>query len=132
MKSCTSWIAIVVGVIGLVALVFGIMLIPQASSARQEIASEIAPVKIAEVDAKYDAVKVKQVAMMQQEEPQIQAGKAAPSVMYTYLTVQRTSLGLAKANIGLTDFVKTCGIINIILGIGLILAGVVLFKKAKA
>lgn len=131
MKGYMRWIAIVVAVIGLVVLVFGIMLIPQSSSAKKEIASEIQPVKLEEVNAKYDAVKVKQVAIMQQEEPQIQAGKAAPSAMYIYLTGQRTSLGLAKSNIGLTGLVQTIGIINIILGVGVILAGVVLFKKSR-
>jgi len=132
MNTWKRGIAIVVAVLGVVCLVFGVIFITQASSAEQEIASEIQPMKIAEVDAKYEAVKIKQMALAMTEEPQIQAGKAAPSAMYNYLTVQRTSLGLAKANIGLAGFVRTSGIIDIIVGLGLILAGVGLFKRGQS
>jgi hypothetical protein len=124
--------AIIIAVLGVVGLVFGIMFITQASSAEQEIANEIQPLTIAQVDAKYEAVKTNQMALAMTEEPQIQAGQAAPSAMYNYLTVQRTSLGLAKTNIGLAGFVRTSGIIDIIVGLGLILAGVGLFRKARA
>jgi len=129
MNTFTRWSAIVVAVIGVVSLVFGIIFIPQASSAEQEIADSIAPLTIAEVDAKYEAVKTSQQALAAAEEPGIQAGTAAPSATYNYLTIQRTSLGLAKANIGFAAFVRTSGIIHIIVGLGLILAGVGLFKK---
>ena len=123
--------AIIIAVLGVVGLVFGIMFITQASSAEQEIANEIQPLTIAEVDAKYEAVKTTQMALAMTEEPQIQAGQAEPSAMYNYLTVQRTSLGLARANIGLAGFVRASGIIDIIVGLGLILAGVGLFKKVQ-
>jgi len=108
------------------------MFITQASSAEQEIANEIQPLTIAQVDAKYEAVKTNQMALAMTEEPNIQAGKAAPSAMYNYLTAQRTSLGLARTNIGLTGFVRTSGIIGIIIGVGLILAGLGLFKKGQS
>ncbi len=124
--------AISVIVLGLAGLVFGILFIAQASSAEQAIADEIAPLTIAEVDPSYDAVKTKQMALAMTEEPQIQAGQAAPSTMYNYLTVQMASLGLAKTNIGITGVVRTSGIINIIVGLGLILAGVGLFKKGRS
>jgi hypothetical protein len=52
--------------------------------------------------------------------------------MYNYLTVQRTGLGLARANIGLVGFIRMAGIINIILGVGLVLVGVAAPAKAKA
>ena len=132
MNTCKRGSAIVVAVLGVVCLVFGIIFITQAGSAEQEIANEIQPLIIAEVDAKYEAVKTKQMALAMTEEPQIQAGQAAPSAMYNYLTVQRTSLGLARTNIGLAGFVRTSGIIDIIVGLGLILAGVGLFRKARA
>ena len=131
MSTCIRWSAIVVAVIGVVSLIFGVIFIIQAGSAEQEIADEIQPLTIAEVDAKYDAVKAQQQAQAATEEPGIQARTAAPSTTYNYLTVQRTSLGLAKANIGLAGFVRTSGIINIIVGLGLILAGVGLFKKGR-
>ena len=132
MNTFTRWSALVVAVLGVVSLVFGIIFITQASSAEREIANEIQPLKIAEVDAKYEVVKTNQTGLARTEEPQIQAGTAAPSAMYNYLTIQRTSLGLARANIGLAGFVRTSGIIDIIVGLGLILAGVGLFRKSRA
>lgn len=132
MNTFTRLGAIAVTVLGLAGLVFGILFIAQASSAEQAIADEIAPLTIAEVDPSYDAVKTNQVALAMTEEPQIQAGEAAPSTMYNYLTVQRTSLGLAKTNIELVGLVRTIGIINIIVGLGLILAGVGLFKQSRS
>ena len=132
MNTYTRWSAIVVAVLGVVCFVFGIIFITQASSGEQEIADELQPLKIAEVDAKYEEVKTNQMALAATEEPQIQAGTAAPSTTYNYLTVQRSSLGLARANIGLAGFVRTSGIIDIIVGLGLILAGVGLFKKSQS
>jgi len=132
MNTFTRLSAIAVTVLGLAGLVFGILFIAQASSAEQAIADEIAPLTIAEVDPSYDAIKTKQMALAMTEEPQIQAGEAAPSTMYNYLTVQRASLGLAKTNIELVGFVRTIGIINIIVGLGLILAGVGLFKQSRS
>jgi len=132
MNTFTRLSAIAVIVLGVVGLVFGILFITQASSAEQAIADEIQPLTIAEVDPSYEAVKTNQMALAMTEEPQIQAGEAVPSTTYNYLTVQRASLGLAKSNIGLAAFVRTSGIINIIVGLGLILAGVGLFKQARS
>jgi hypothetical protein len=125
-------IAVIVIILGLAALVFGILFIPQASSGEQEIADSVAPLKLSEVDAKYDAVAAKYDAMKAAEEPKIQAGQAAPSVTYDYLSAQRALLGLAKANIGTTKFVRLNGIIDIIVGLGLILAGVGLLRKIQS
>ena len=132
MNTFTRLSATAVTVLGLAGLVFGILFIAQASSAEQAITDEIQPLTIAEVDPSYDAVKIKQVALAMTEEPQIQTGEAAPSTMYNYLTVQRASLGLAKTNIELVGFVRTIGIINIIVGLGLSLAGVGLFKQSRS
>ena len=132
MNTCTRWSAIVVAVLGVVCLVFGIIFITQAGSSEKEIAESIQPITLTELDAKYEAVKTSQMAIMAAEEPNIQAGQAAPSAMYNYLTIQRTSLGLARTNIGLAGFVRTSGIIGIIVGLGLILAGVGLFKKSRS
>ena len=132
MNTCIRWSAIVVVVLGVVGLVFGIIFITQAGSSEKEIAESIQPITLTELDAKYEAVKTNQMAIRAAEEPNIQAGQAAPSAMYNYLTIQRTSLGLARTNIGLAEFVRTSGIINIIVGLGLILAGVGLFKKSRS
>ncbi len=132
MNTCTRWSAIVVAVLGVVVLVFGIVFIIQAGSSEKEIAESIQPITLTELDAKYEAVKAKQMDIRAAEEPNIQAETAAPSTMYNYLTVQRTALGLARTNVGLAAFVRTSGIIDIIVGLGLILAGVGLFKKSRS
>lgn len=124
--------AIVILILGVASLAFGVLFVTEASSAEQEIADSIQPLPIAEVDARYDAVKESQMALRMVEEPEIQAGKAAPSAMYNYLTIQRTALGLTLSQIGLVSFTRTSGIINVILGLGLILAGAGLLKKARA
>jgi hypothetical protein len=51
--------------------------------------------------------------------------------MYNYLSSQRALLGLAKSNVGLSGFVMMSGTVDIILGIGLALIGVVLYMKPK-
>jgi uncharacterized membrane protein len=125
-------LGIIVIILGLAALVLGILFIPQASSAEKEIEESIAPLKINEVDAKYDAVAAKYTQIKTAEEPNIQKGTAAPSDMYNYLSAQRALLGLAKSNIGTAKFVRTCGIINIVAGLGLVLAGLALVMKKSA
>ena len=125
-------IAIVVLLLGVASLAFGVLFITEASSAEQEVADSLQPLPLADLDAKYETVKASQMALRTAEEPGIQAGTAAPSAMYNYLTIQRTSLGLARSNVGLAAFTRTSGIINIILGVGLILAGVGLLKKGQS
>ena len=125
-------IAIIIAILGLAVFVFGILFVAQAGSAEKEIATEIQPVTIAEVNAKYDAVKAKQLALAATEEPLIQTGKAAPSAIYVYLSGQRTSLALAKSNIGVAKFVRTSGTVNILLGLGVFLAGVWLLRKSQS
>ena len=124
--------SIVVSLVGVVALVFGIIFITQAGSSAQEVADSIQPVTLAELDGTYETVKAKQIAIRAAEEPQLQAGTAAPSSTYNYLTIQRSSLGLARTNVGLAGFVRTSGILDILVGIGLVLAGVGLFKHSQS
>ena len=124
--------SIVVSLVGVAALVFGIIFITQAGSSAQEVADSIQPVTLAELDGRYEAVKVQQMATRAAEEPQIQAGTAAPSSTYNYLTIQRTALGLARTNVGLAALVRTNGILDILVGIGLVLAGVGLFKHSQS
>ena len=125
-------IAIIVVILGLASLVIGILFITQAASAKQEVADLIAPITLDELDAKYDAVKAKADAAKANEEPQIQAGQAAPSAMYNYLSVQRTSLGLARSNVGTADAVRVNGLVDICVGLGLVLAGLGFLRKAQA
>jgi len=124
--------SLIIIAIGAVSLVFGIIFIVQSGSAKQQIADDIAPLTIDQVDAKYDAVVAQQNTMRAAEEPKIQAGQAAPSSMYNYLTIQRTSLGLARTNIGLVGFTRMTGIIDIVVGVGLLFTGMFLMQKKAA
>jgi hypothetical protein len=125
-------IAIIVMILGLASLADGGVFIMQASSAEKEIAESIQPLKLADVDSRYEDVKAKQTAIKMAEEPQIQAGQAQPSAMYNYLTIQRTGLGKTRAEIGMASFTRMSGTINVIVGAGLILAGVGLLRKPSA
>jgi len=125
-------LAVIVIILGLAALVFGILFIPQASSAEKQIADSVAPLTLDQVDAKYDAVAVKYDALKAAEEPQIQAKTAAPTINYVYLSAQRALLGLAKSNIGTAKFVRLNGLIDILVGLGLVLAGFVLLRKSQS
>jgi hypothetical protein len=95
--------------LGIASVAFGIVFIAQAASGTKWIADDIRPIDIKDVDAKYEAVSLNQEKLMAAEEPNIQAGKAAPSAMYNYLTAQRTGLGLARTNIGLVGFTRMAG-----------------------
>ncbi len=122
---------LLVSVIGIATLVFGIIFIFQSNSAKQQVADDIAPVTLEQLNAQYDAVSANQKAIMQAEEPNIRAGKAQPSAMYTYLTTQKTGLGLAKANVGNADLIVTMGIIDIIIGLGLAIGGGLSLARAR-
>ncbi len=124
--------AVIVVILGLASLVMGILFVTQSASAKDKVAESIAPLPLAQLDAKYDEVKAKQAQVKMAEEPKIQAGQAQPSATYNYLTIQKTGLGLARANVGTADFVLTTGIIDIILGLGLILAGLGILRKAQS
>ena len=116
-------ISIIVAILGLASLVFGVLFIVQAGSADKTLAEELKPLMTSEVNAKYDAVTPKQRGIMAQEEPKIQAGQALPSDMYNYLSAQRASLGLAKANLGTASFVRMSGMVDAVLGLALVLGG---------
>jgi hypothetical protein len=123
-------IAIIVILLGIASLVIGIIFLPQASSGEKEIADSVAPLTLDQVDAKYDAVSANYDKYKANEEPQIQAGQAAPSAMYNYLSAQRALLGLARANIGTAKAVRMNGIVDIIVGVGLVLSGLAISRKS--
>ena len=108
--------AIVVIAVGLACLVFGIMFIMQAGSSEQKVADEIQPLQLSEVNATYGQVSAALAAA--RDPAEIQS-----------LTMQKTSLGLAKANIGTIKFVKNSGIVDIIVGAGLVVIGAGLIKR---
>jgi hypothetical protein len=122
-------LAVIIIILGLASLVLGIMFIPQANSANNEIATQVLPLKLSQVDEKYDAVTAAFNKQMAAEEPNIQAGKAMPSDIYNYYAAQRALLGLAKANMGTVKAVRTMGIVDIVVGLGLVVGGFVLLRK---
>jgi hypothetical protein len=112
------FLALLVVILGIAALVFGIIFFPQASDAKQKVVDAlIAPVTLDNLDATYDAVNA-QFKAMAQTDP-----------MYIPTLAKRTSLGLAKTNVGTAKFVNTMGIVNIIVGVGLMLGGCALWMR---
>jgi hypothetical protein len=122
---------IIVALIVVAILVMGIVFMAQANTGKKTVADEISPVTLSNLNAQYNNVEAAQEKQMAAEEPGIQAGQAAPSAMYNYLSAQRALLGLAKSNVATSGFVMMSGTIDIILGIGLALIGVVLYMKPK-
>lgn len=110
-------VALVTLILGLAAMVFGVILIFQAGSGQQEIIDSIAPLTIDKVEPMYDQVSA-QITQVPQTDPN-----------YLGVALQKTSLGLAKANIGTVKAVRMNGIVDIIVGMGLVLTGIALFKK---
>lgn len=122
-------LSVIVVFLGLASLVVGILFTINSGSAENEVSESIAPLPLDQLDARYDAVKTNQLAMAAQEGAAIQNGQA-PSEMYSWLTLQRTSLGLARSNVGLAQLTRTLGILNIIIGAGLVLTGIVALRRA--
>ena len=126
------WMALIVVLLGVVSLVLGVALMGSAGSAKGQLAEDLKPLlTLDQVQARYDSVKPKQIAVAQAEEPNIQAGKAAPSTLYTYLTVSRAGLGLTRASLGLISLVRITGIMSLVSGIALVLAGLGLYKVGR-
>lgn len=110
-------LGVIIVILGVASLVFGILFIPQSSSAKQEVADSIAPLTLDKLDATYDQIDA--------------AVKQLPQTDPNYLAnfAKRTSLGLARTNVGTAKMAMTNGIIDIIVGLGLVLTGFVLFRK---
>jgi cytochrome c biogenesis factor len=123
-------VSILVAVLGVFVLALGVIFMTQAGSAEKTIADEIQPLKVADVNATYDNVKAKQMQLAQKEGANIQAGN--PSSTYTFLTLQRTSLGLTRSNLGVAQFTRTAGIVNIVLGAGVLLLAIMMLIRRKS
>jgi predicted PurR-regulated permease PerM len=116
-------LALVVVILGIAALVFGILFIPQASQAKQKVADSLtAPITLDTLDATYDQICGAY--------DQLKAsGMPSSDPQYVMVLGQRTSLGLAKSNVGVAKVLQTMGIVNIIIGAGLVLAGCALMMR---
>ena len=60
----------------------------------------------------------------------MKASGAPPSVEFNYVYGNKVGLGLARANAGTASAVRINGIIDIMLGLGVILAGLAILRKA--
>ena len=125
-------IAIIVAILGLATFVYGILFVAQAGSVETEVANSIAPLTLDQVDAKYNTVAAQYDVKKAAEEPKIQAKQGEASATYNYLSAQRALLGLSKTNIGMAKLVRTSGTVDIILGLGMFLAGVWLLRKSQS
>ena len=116
-------LGIIVIILGIATLVFGIMFIPQASDAKQKVADSLTSgVTLDNLDATYDQING--------AFDQLKAGGMPSSdPQYVMVLGQRTSLGLAKSNVGVAKVLQTMGIVNIIAGVGLVLAGCALMMR---
>jgi hypothetical protein len=116
--------AVIIVILGLAGLVFGILFITQAASGEQEVADSIAPLPLDQLDAQYDAVTA--------QYNQMKEAGAPPSTDFNYLYGNKVGLGLARANVGTARFVRTTGVIDIVLGLGLVLAGLGMLRKVQS
>jgi hypothetical protein len=121
------FLGLLVIILGIAAIVFGILFIPQASNTKQEVADSLtSPVTLDNLDATYD-----QIAGAYDQLKA--AGMPSSDPQYVMVLGQRTSLGLARNSVGLAKFLNTMGMVNIIVGVGLVLAGcAVMMKKNSA
>jgi predicted PurR-regulated permease PerM len=116
-------LALLVVILGIAVLVFGIIFIPQASEAKQKVADSLTSgVTLDNLDDKYDQINGAY--------DQLKAsGMPSNDPQYVMVLGQRTSLGLAKSNVGVARVLNTLGIVNIIAGAGLVFAGCVLIMR---
>jgi predicted PurR-regulated permease PerM len=117
-------ISVIVAILGLAVLVFGILFIVQASSGEKEVADSIAPLPLEKLDAQYDALK--------SQYNQMKDSGAPVDANFNNLLSNKIGMGLARANVGTAALVRTSGIIDIILGLGLVLAGLALYRNQSA
>jgi hypothetical protein len=113
--------AIIIVIMGLASLVFGILYVTQAASAENEVAESIAPLPLDQLDDSYDQIKA--------AIKQIEDAGGTPELS---MKLQKTGLGLARANAGTARSVRVNGVVDICVGLGLVLAGLALLRKAEA
>ncbi len=118
-------IAIIIAILGLAGLVFGILLVTQAASAEQEVADSLSSgVTLDNLDATYDKVTA--------QYNQMRDSGAQPNAQYNYLYANKVGLGLARANVGSASLARTCGVVDILVGLGLVLAGIGMLRKIQS
>ena len=112
-------IAVIVILLGIASLVFGVLFVTQSVDAKQQVADSIAPLQLDQLEDKYDEAKA--------GIEQMEAAGMEPDLS---LKLQKTALGLARANKGTAQSVMYNGIVDIVVGAGLVLTGLALAKKS--
>jgi uncharacterized membrane protein HdeD (DUF308 family) len=115
-------LSMLVAVVGVAAIVLGVVFIMQANSSKTTLENELAPVTLANLNATYDQVK----AGLAQAQA---AGDAAVETTQS-LGWQKAALSVAKANAGTIQFVQMSGIAAIVLGVGFLCTGYLAMKKS--
>jgi hypothetical protein len=124
-------LSILVALVGVAAIVFGVLFMMQANSSRTTLANELAPVTLANLNATYDQVKAglaqASAAAAAATDPAV---KAATNEKVQDLGWQKAGLSAAKASRGTIDFVQMSGILAIVLGVGFFTTGYLAMKKS--
>jgi hypothetical protein len=127
-------LSILVTVIGIVCIVFGVLFIMQAGDSRTIVVDELAAsgLTTGTLDATYDQVKGA-LAQYTAANKAAAVGSAAATgsseAMQSY-GYQKAILGGAKTSLTTIGFVEKSGIVTIVIGLGLALAGLGLMKKS--
>jgi uncharacterized membrane protein YidH (DUF202 family) len=119
------FLALLVIILGIATLIFGIIFFPQASSAKQKVADSLSSgVTLDTLNATYDKIdgQLKQLQT---------SGMPSTDPQYVMVFGQRTSLGLAKSNVGVAKVLQTMGIIDILIGVGLVFSGCAVWRKNR-
>jgi len=113
--------ALCIAIVGVVAIVFGIMGIMEAGKAEQRVLDEITPmgIELCNVNATYGQLSAGFAQMNESDDPEA----------YQKAKLNKTSLGLIRSNVGTIKFVRNTSILEIIAGAGFVLASVGLFKR---
>ena len=113
--------SLLVVLVGVVAIVFGVMFIMQAGSSRTTLSDELkaSNVTLATLNAAYDQAKAGL--------EQATAAKNAEAVQSAGW--QKASLSVAKSSVSTINFVEKSGILNIVMGVGFIFIGLFMFMK---
>jgi hypothetical protein len=117
-------LSILVAIIGVAAIVFGVLFIMQASENKTTVVDELKASNLtpATLNAAYDQAKA---GLAQALAAGTAGAESAQSAGW-----QKASLGLAKSNLNTIDFVQKSGILTIVIGAGFVLAGWAIMKKS--
>jgi uncharacterized membrane protein HdeD (DUF308 family) len=121
-------LAIIVLILGLASLVMGVIFVINSGSARNEVADSIAPLPLGNLNAQYDQVRAGRLQMAPAEGAAINAGQA-PSALYSWMTLEETSLGLARSSAGVANLTMILGYLNLVIGIALIIVSLGMMRK---